>query len=340
MPLPPAPRHHQPPVPSASFLSRIASYPADLVWLAAEEWAAVDVGELLKGVRYPLAALLNALFIACCMYRMRPTCDCEDPLGLEGGKVVHGVSTVGTDLVFYGLWGLAVGNALLLAVGCHKTRFFHNALKDLPIRSPNVRRKSLHRPSSHDRPQMDEETNQGRSLLAAMWKTVDNMRRQAERPAIPTAMNEVEGYEIAVWDPPEFAVTVFCFFSPAHLLTLSLMSASTWPFHLLVAALLSLQTHHTVSLYSQRTLDECIVRDQVFNEYNAKFVYPRINIQKRDAATMTVAVGSGPETQGTVHGTPVHNNAGYSSWGRGSAMGSSSRATEGWSKMQEGPMPQ
>ncbi|KXS11598.1 hypothetical protein M427DRAFT_46980 [Gonapodya prolifera JEL478] len=370
-PLPPIP---QPRRPTVSLLTRLANYPSDLFWRIAEEWSALDVVDEAAAIRYPAAAVLNALFLFCCLYRMEPTCDCEDPLGLAGKAVEGGWDRTATDAVFYVLWAISLLNAVVFLLNCHKKRFFQHALKDVPFKSPNVRRKSISRPSSREEVRHDADSVS--TPLRALWGTMTDVMQSARRrntsrqtppPAQPKA-DEIIGYELSVWDPPELYVTLFSFFSPAQLLLLSSISASTWPYLILIAGTLAFQTHHLATLYTQRCIDECILRDQVMNEYNAKFVYPRTLHVRADASTMTeplegtvtgVTPMAGVTPMGGVRamatatpvagvtpmrdytftpatpmrGDPIYGSHSHSGWPNAQPSGSAMPRTDGWANL-------
>lgn len=114
----------------------------------------------------------------------------------------------------------------------------------------------------------------------------------AESRAHPNKKRDV--WELSVWDPLPISLRLFCLFSPGHVLVYLLFlplapmdpQPSITVFNSLVMQiLLSGQLFMLSSLYSQQAKDNAIIQKEVMNEYNTKFVHPRIHPVVRDAGT-------------------------------------------------------
>jgi hypothetical protein len=115
-------------------------------------------------------------------------------------------------------------------------------------------------------------------------------------PKSPDPIREV--WELAVWDPMPVCLRLFCLFSPGHILVywlfLPISSSDPRPgttaittvilAALLSAQLLFLQLHHT-----QQNKDMALIQKEVLNEYDTKFVHPRLNPPVRDVSTQFTA---------------------------------------------------
>lgn len=116
-----------------------------------------------------------------------------------------------------------------------------------------------------------------------------------------------EVWELAVWDPMPVCLRLFCLFSPGHVLVYWLFlpiapsdprPSTTVVTTIVLAALLSAQLLFLQSNYAQRTKDMAIIHKEVLNEYDTKYVHPRLNPPVRDVGTQYIAPGDGIDTEG------------------------------------------
>ncbi|POS84040.1 hypothetical protein EPUL_002838, partial [Erysiphe pulchra] len=100
--------------------------------------------------------------------------------------------------------------------------------------------------------------------------------------------------EIAVWDPILLCLRIFCLFSPGHVLIYWLFYPRNAPDTqpgldmmkvIFLQILISVQLCLLETHYTQRAKDLSIISRNVMNEYNVKFVYPRLNPIVRDSGT-------------------------------------------------------
>lgn len=114
------------------------------------------------------------------------------------------------------------------------------------------------------------------------------------RPRLGANMSAV--WEISIWDPKPFNLSLFTIFSPGHILiyylllppavldprpSITIMTAVAF------SALLSLQLGLLKSSFSQQSKDRAIVHGEVMNEYDTKFVHPFLNRPVRDVGIQT-----------------------------------------------------
>ena len=110
--------------------------------------------------------------------------------------------------------------------------------------------------------------------------------------AYPDPKREV--WEVRVWDPKPFHLTLFTLFSPGHLLlyysllptasldarpSLTLLKAIVFSF------LLSVQLGLLKTSFSQQSKDTILIQGEVLNEYDTKFVRPSLHHPVRDVGT-------------------------------------------------------
>lgn len=101
-------------------------------------------------------------------------------------------------------------------------------------------------------------------------------------------------WEIAVWDPLPVSLSLFCLFSPGHVILYWLFlptlpsdprPSTTVATTIFLAALLSVQMSYMSKCYSQQGKDSAFISKEVMHEYDTKFVRPRTQPVYRDVAT-------------------------------------------------------
>ncbi|KAF2484993.1 hypothetical protein BDY17DRAFT_292724 [Neohortaea acidophila] len=107
---------------------------------------------------------------------------------------------------------------------------------------------------------------------------------------------EREVWQLSVWDPKPFQLTLFTLFSPGHVLLYYALLPPT-PQNprpsvavftaVLFGALLSLQLAYLKSSFSQQAKDSTLVHGEVMHEYDTKFVRPSLNRPVRDVGIQT-----------------------------------------------------
>lgn len=115
---------------------------------------------------------------------------------------------------------------------------------------------------------------------------------------------KLDVWEIAVWDPIPFCLRLFCLFSPGHVLVYWLFlptramdprPSTTVATTIFLQILLSLQLLFLQLNFSQQTKDTAVIHKEVLNEYDTKFVHPRLNPPVRDVGTQFCSSALRPE---------------------------------------------
>jgi hypothetical protein len=103
-------------------------------------------------------------------------------------------------------------------------------------------------------------------------------------------------WELSIWDPKPFSLSIFTFFSPGHVLVYYLLlppgsmdsrPTATVMTAIAFAGLLSLQLWFLKASFSQQAKDSSLVHGEVMNEYDTKFVRPALNRPVRDVGIQT-----------------------------------------------------
>lgn len=124
-------------------------------------------------------------------------------------------------------------------------------------------------------------------------------------PKSPDPISEV--WELALWDPLPVCLRLFCLFSPGHVLIYWLFlpispldprPSTTVVTTIVLAALLSAQLLFLQSNYAQQTKDMAIIHKEVLNEYDTKYVHPRLNPLVRDVGTQYTTSNDGIDKEG------------------------------------------
>ncbi|KAK7218833.1 hypothetical protein V2G26_006836 [Clonostachys chloroleuca] len=239
-----------------------------LLWLS-EEMETRDWDSQVVGTQIGLA--LNFVFLLARANSGPSSSSGDDIFGDDSGGswlrfVVHPL-----------VWGLIIFSCTHTFYALNRTRKYRLFQADVDIKpsTPSVRRVKL---------QSDMGTSSPLRYLIDMVAP-----ESAESRAHPDKAKDV--WELAVWDPLPISVRLLCFFSPGHVLVYILFlplapldpRPSVTVFNaLLVQAVLSVQLLFLVSRFTQQGRDNSIIQKEVMNEYNTKFVHPRIHPTVRE----------------------------------------------------------
>ena len=138
--------------------------------------------------------------------------------------------------------------------------------------------------------------------------------RYLHKLASPSSAAQVHGdaarqvWELRVWNPKPFHLTLFTLFSPGHLLLYYTLlppapmdprPSVTMLTAIAFSLLLSVQLGLLRTSFAQQAKDSTLVHGEVMHEYDTKFVRPSLNRPVRDVATQT------PPTTATPHASHV-----------------------------------
>lgn len=107
---------------------------------------------------------------------------------------------------------------------------------------------------------------------------------------------EREVWEVSVWDPKPFHLTIFTLFSPGHVLLyyallptapLDPRPSVTVVLAILFGTVLSLQLSFLKTSFTQQAKDSALIHGEVMNEYDTKFVHPFLTRPVRDVGTQS-----------------------------------------------------
>lgn len=175
---------------------------------------------------------------------------------------------------------ISVSNAFYTFARKRHYRLFENAIDSQPS-TPSASRVRV-------------DSSPAASPLRFLTKIIKT--ESAESRAHPDATRDV--WELAVWDPLPICLRLFCLFSPGHVLVYWLFipiatsdprPSTTVVTTLFLQVLLSAQLLLVQSNFSQQIKDTAVIHKEVLNEYDIKFVHPRINPPVRDVGTQFTA---------------------------------------------------
>ncbi|KAH8681001.1 hypothetical protein BX600DRAFT_9000 [Xylariales sp. PMI_506] len=262
-----------------------------LLWLS-EEIETRDWDSKAVGTQIGLA--VNFIFLLARANSGSKTSAVDDIFDDEAGS---GWVTYVVTVVVWVLAGFATLNAIYTMNRTRKYRLFEADVE-----------KEYDTPSAHRvRVQSSPASSSPLRIFTDMMGS-----ESAESRAHPDRTRDV--WELAVWDPLPISLRIFCFFSPGHVLAYMLflplapMDArpSVTVFNCLVLqVILSAQLLWMQSRFSQQNKDTSIIQKEVMNEYNTKFVHPRLYPTVRDAATQLSQDGTGSDQDFVQIGTPT-----------------------------------
>ncbi|KAI0807611.1 hypothetical protein C8Q74DRAFT_1190101 [Fomes fomentarius] len=182
-----------------------------------------------------------------------------------------------------------------------RTKTYYLNLASDPVSSPHAsfvkRPRTPHRASSDElvprRSILALLTGLLGSLLSTLWRgTVLSFRflLNLSPPKIraPQPWEEDERVQqLEVWTPGELEMSLFALYSPVHALLWTATTSANWMLAFFVMFILGVQTRALCRSYEALLKDRSIIAAEVFHEYDEKFVNPRVNPVRKDAAVMT-----------------------------------------------------
>lgn len=178
------------------------------------------------------------------------------------------------SFLVYTLVALSISNALFTFWRRRSYRLFEQAV-DVPPPTP-----SAHRVRVDSSPMSSSPL---RYLQAVMSSATASSR------AYPDAEREV--WELNLWDPKPFNLSIFTLFSPGHIFIYSLLlpptaldlrPSVTVCKAIAFSALLSAQLWMLKASFSRQAKDSALIHGEVMNEYDTKFVHPNLTRPMRD----------------------------------------------------------
>lgn len=266
----------------APLSERIKAYldPYDvLLWLA-EELNSDAYDEWLKGWATAIGIGLNVLFILA-RGASRPNAGRgrDDVFGDVDGKTGSGWFVWFAAFLVHLLTLFCCWNALYTFFRKRHYRLFEQPVDEAPA-TPSARRVRV-------------DSSPISSSPLRYLQTIVSSATASSR-AYPDAEREV--WELSMWDPKPFHLTIFTLFSPGHLLLyysllpptpLDPRPSVTILKAIAFGALLSLQLGFLKTSFSQQAKDSTLVHGEVMNEYDTKYVRPSLNRPVRDVGIQT-----------------------------------------------------
>ncbi|PVU98849.1 hypothetical protein BB559_001237 [Furculomyces boomerangus] len=94
-------------------------------------------------------------------------------------------------------------------------------------------------------------------------------------------------YELFIWDPSEFSLNLFCWWSPVQLILICFSDTNNWYYLVPAIFAVGFQMQYVVTEFVNLERSKKILVEQVYNEYNEGFVYPRLFKRSREIAILT-----------------------------------------------------
>ncbi|KAI0636759.1 hypothetical protein C8Q77DRAFT_523030 [Trametes polyzona] len=192
----------------------------------------------------------------------------------------------------------SIVNALFLFT---RTRVYYLNLASEPVSSPHAsfvkRPRTPHRTSSDDlvprRSFLSSLAALLGSFLSALWRGfclslrfLLNLSPPKTRAPQPWEEDQ-RVQQLEVWTPGELELALFGTYSPVHALLWMALTSANWMMMFLIMFAVGVQTRALSRSYEALLKDKAIIAAEVLHEYDEKFVYPRVNPVRKDAAVMT-----------------------------------------------------
>ncbi|TDL27480.1 hypothetical protein BD410DRAFT_422718 [Rickenella mellea] len=119
--------------------------------------------------------------------------------------------------------------------------------------------------------------------FSSSWRFLLNFKP----PPPPRSAKTHRVQQLSVWIPGELERKLFTLYSPVHSFLWIATNWSNWILMLSIMAITSAQLHLLTDKYEALVKDKQIIAEEVMHEYDVRFVNPRINPIRKDAAVMT-----------------------------------------------------
>ncbi|KAI0748342.1 hypothetical protein C8Q80DRAFT_1171386 [Daedaleopsis nitida] len=130
------------------------------------------------------------------------------------------------------------------------------------------------------------------SLFSALWRGfilsvrfLLNLSPPKARAPQPWEDERVQ--QLEVWTPGELEMALFSLYSPVHALLWIATSSANWMLMFFIMFIVGIQIRALARSYEALLKDRSIIAAEVMHEYDEKFVNPRVNPVRKDAAVMT-----------------------------------------------------
>ncbi|KAI0724021.1 hypothetical protein C8T65DRAFT_628229 [Cerioporus squamosus] len=131
------------------------------------------------------------------------------------------------------------------------------------------------------------------SVFSALWRGLVlstrfllNLSPPKVRAPQPWEENE-RVQQLEVWTPGALEMALFSLYSPVHSLLWIATTSANWMLMFFIMFIVGVQTRALARSYEALLKDRAIIAAEVMHEYDEKFVNPRVNPVRKDAAVMT-----------------------------------------------------
>ncbi|KAG4102046.1 hypothetical protein H8356DRAFT_1653431 [Neocallimastix lanati (nom. inval.)] len=230
-----------------SIWSNLYNSPQDWFMQIEEEYEALNWDKLQKIFSIPFGISLNFLYI---LIKIN-----SKDVWREDIRLSEGYSSL--ELLQFTLFFICIFNTLYLFT-CKKQYQIRNADEKFPPTGSHI--KFVLEPND-DEIEIPEQKN-----LLSWFKSLFIIPNKKDDPNAPHI------FVLTAWDPPFFSLNLFCLFSPVHFGILYLIDGNNWQYVIFIITLLSGMMLITVHCFLGLMKDKQIITEQVYNEYNLKFV--------------------------------------------------------------------
>jgi len=231
-----------------SIWSSLYNSPQDWFMQIEEEYEALNWDKLQKIFSIPFGISLDFLFILIKINR-------REDWGDDDIRLNQSYSSL--ELLQFTLFFICIFNTLYLFTR-KKQYQIRNADEKFPPTGSHIKFVS-------ENDDDDNEVPEQKSLFS-WFKSQFIMPHKKDNPNAPHI------FILTTWFPPIFSLNLFCSFSPAHFGILYLMDSNNWQYIIFIIILLSAIMFYTVHSFLGLIKDKQVITEQVYNEYNIKFV--------------------------------------------------------------------
>ncbi|WEJ97191.1 Nuclear rim protein 1 [Yamadazyma tenuis] len=283
-------------------LEKIRNYPYDVYLFVNEAFASIDWDDYNRAA-VVLCNIVSLVFVVLNSINYTPTATTSTLFHVDSRRLDKSSQAllshsrevyafVGPSGASGSLWISLTQSVLVVIYVASVAICYHlmfNSTRMYSVINSNTKPKT---PSAREALLSDEPTNRLVQILASVLRFFnkdvddDSYYNDSETTTNISEDLKLNGnklvYEIDVWQPSQFCLILFSFVNPIGLLVAKIMvEMSVWKVGLTVL-LFNFQMYYLINKFLVLINDKQILYQEMFQEYNDKFVKPKTNVLKQD----------------------------------------------------------
>ncbi|GAO47326.1 hypothetical protein SAICODRAFT_20593 [Saitoella complicata NRRL Y-17804] len=275
----------------APLYKRVLSAPKDWVLSFGEEWDTIEWEAFEKSTSLPAGIAANVVLAGCRLWKaLQSKWDGNGDVFARPGSRGYGGAKGGvfTNETAKGLFGstLSLIAVMLVALSILNTLYCFFRTREYRLFQKDAESETGPSTPSARRVRIETSPSRLHSLIASYLNPQPSIHPDSDRDV----------WQLSIWNPTTFSLRFFCTFSPASAVMLFNLTPANFFWTLVVSAGVGAQLWVLMGWHERQGRDKQVVFGEVMNEYEVKFVQPRLSVVKRDVATQASGVDAETST--------------------------------------------